>query len=470
MAISTTINYDNAANFTISDSSKLEISGTVARLKAQTLPTDGTFHAHYTNNINGSWGDGVLTGTATGGASVSGGKLDLKGSTLQYVDYDADDNADSQQVGTVRLLFTPNYSGIPADFSHMVNIITAHNVRPNRISLYHRSTSGDLEWEIRDKDDGIVFVHTALSGWLPVSGVSYEIEINWDLTGGVNNLYLDGVRQGTTNTDTGIRDITGGLLRIGTNFGATGTSNFEIDDLIVFSTVQHTAATYTPGESIPVLYFADNPTIETATAQAVDGVETLVIVDTVSGSDLVKFTLTVDGVDKYWTGAAWATADGTFAQSNTEAEMNTNVSSLDLSAGANVKWKAFLHSEDSSSRPTITSLTYTYDFFVTAPTALQECVVYGTLIDPEGEGISGATVEAIVKTDIFNGGFQVMKSQGDTTTNSVGYWELSLVETVTVGGKITIRFETVDTVNGGKFTEIDIGIPNQVSAAFTDLI
>ena len=87
--------YNDAINF-IFDDTKIEVIGGKAQLKNRLV--DSTFGANYNIDINGSWGDGVLTGTAFGGASVSGGKLDLTGGTVKYVEYSAVGNADSLQV------------------------------------------------------------------------------------------------------------------------------------------------------------------------------------------------------------------------------------------------------------------------------------------------------------------------------------------------------------------------------------
>ena len=73
------------------DSDLAEFTGGLVRQKDQ-RPANATFGASYTNNINGNWGNGILTGTAYNGAGVSNGKLDLTGGGVKYVDYDAAEN------------------------------------------------------------------------------------------------------------------------------------------------------------------------------------------------------------------------------------------------------------------------------------------------------------------------------------------------------------------------------------------
>ena len=111
MSFQTLIPFTDSADYNF-DSDLIEISSGKARLK-DIRPANATFAANYDNNINGSWGNGVLTGIATGGATVSGGKLDLSGGG-KYITYDADLNGDMQQTGTIRMKVTPNYSGTPA--------------------------------------------------------------------------------------------------------------------------------------------------------------------------------------------------------------------------------------------------------------------------------------------------------------------------------------------------------------------
>src|SRR3990167_7383770 len=108
MSFQTLIPFTDSADYNF-DSDLIEISSGKARLK-DIRPATATFAASYDNDINGSWGNGVLTGIATGGASVSGGKLVLTNAT-KYVQYAALNNADSLQTGCIRLKYTPNYTG-----------------------------------------------------------------------------------------------------------------------------------------------------------------------------------------------------------------------------------------------------------------------------------------------------------------------------------------------------------------------
>src|ERR1700676_2529949 len=66
------------------------------------------------------------------------------------------------------------------------------------------------------------------------------------------------------------------------------------------------------------------------------------------GSDNVQYTVLVNGVDYYWSGSAWATRSGAYAQATPPATIknhcnDTSMASL-LGTGAYVQVRAFLHS------------------------------------------------------------------------------------------------------------------------------
>ena len=66
-------NFASDVGFTY-DAAKAEFTGGLVRQKDQ-RPANATFGATYTSSVNASWGGGVLTGTAFGGAAISGGFL-----------------------------------------------------------------------------------------------------------------------------------------------------------------------------------------------------------------------------------------------------------------------------------------------------------------------------------------------------------------------------------------------------------
>jgi len=244
--------YDSDSGFTY-DNTKAEFTSGVLR-QIDNAPSGAISWVTYTNNINLNSGGGVLTGTSVGGAGVTANKLNLKGGTNQYVDYNAVGNCDSQQEGAIKLKHTPDYSGTPSNGQTIFTILRAAGDRKNRIALTHRTTSGDIVLEIRDENENIILSHIAISAWNPTSAVTYEWEVNFnlnDLGGGLGatRVFLDGNLQGGVDTSIGTRDSNIGLLRIGSGFLGTDLPDFELEDFIYFPTVQHTS-TYTPGYTL----------------------------------------------------------------------------------------------------------------------------------------------------------------------------------------------------------------------------
>lgn len=525
--------FDSDTNF-VYDSDLAEFTGGKVQQKDQ-RPADATFGANYNADINGNWGDGILTGTATGGATVDGGKLDLSYSDNRYVTYDADLNADSEQVGCIRAKYTPNYSNAPAS-NQYIFYITSGTSTINAVVFYH-TTSRGLYIYISDKDNNPV-VATSLKAWNPVADTEYEVELNWDITTGATRLFIDGVQQGATQIGTGIRDSSITVLRVGADNGGAGNPNFKLNDLVIFPTVQHTSD-YTPGYTasdniyltnnvtLPLMdypgagtllsidsmattesgtpkytiqtgqtgdfyywtgsawavsdgtyaqandittfaanisshdalgclcmqikvhfansntqsyvsdltttytgqiYSTDNEKITPIEDIRIDSLGNLAETVAKTGSDDIKYAISVDGVEKYWNGSSWATSSG-YAQTNSVSEINTNAPAL-IALGSNIIPIIYLHSEDGSTTPEINNLIVTGDYSADAPTAPVTIPVYGYIYDSEGTALSGVSVAAMPFGKYgYNREIDVSQKLINTTTNADGYWELQLIET-----------------------------------------
>lgn len=225
-------------------------------------------------------------------------------------------------------------------------------------------------------------------------------------------------------------------------------------------------------------YAQDNPTIRPNAFTQMDGLEPdeldvlFAAVSAASGSDAVRFLLetrtTAGGpsVYKYWNGSAWATSDGTYAQSNTAAEINDNGASLDLAAGFYVRVVAFLHSDDGYSTPDLTSSEISYNFFITAESP-NKTILYGWLIESDESPLQG-TVTVEVKTPFFHSGNLIPKSSISTTTDENGYWEITVIETTTVSAKYTVSIEYEEDL-ASPVTYNNVVVPNQDSVNLEDI-
>lgn len=307
------------------DAAKAEFVAGKIQQKSQ-APLNYQSVATYTANINLSYALGVLTGTAVGGAAVLANRLDLAHDDIRYVDYDGTDNADSQQTGAIKFKVTPNYTGSPALQQNFFHIGKSPGDSANNIALVQK-TNGDIQLII-SSSSGSTILSVVVGNWSPTLGVTYEFEVNYDITAGVTRFYIDGVQLGATIGGTGTRSSDIAQFRIGSNFVGSIASNFAVEDLVVFSTVQHTT-NYTPGYTLSDTEFAETtsqpPSVPYTGLGAVQSIDTLVVVAT----STVKFILRLVNVDDVWfDGANWVPSDLSFAEANTVTEINDNLASL----------------------------------------------------------------------------------------------------------------------------------------------
>jgi hypothetical protein len=299
------------------DNTKAEFASGLVRQKSQ-RPNGSTFGATYNSSINGSWGNGYLVAVGYGGASVSGGRLDLSYGDARYITYEIGaGNFPNTQQGCIKFKYTPNYSGSPVGNRYILNCYTTLNVYNNTIQLYHSST-GNISLNIADSaGNNIVF--GSLGAWSPASGTSYEFEINFDVTNGATRLFINGIQFGSTKTGTGTR-TTMLFMRIGGSFGSDA-SNAFYDDLICYTLPQHTS-NYTPGYSIPNADYVENivqlPAMSYLYNIASFGAPTITEVNA------PKYI--VNGY--YWNGAAWDASSNTYATAMTYADWVANIATF----------------------------------------------------------------------------------------------------------------------------------------------
>lgn len=215
---------------------------------------------------------------------------------------------------------------------------------------------------------------------------------------------------------------------IGVYFTETTTQN-TVDDAVLTYTGQ--------------IYPTSNPAVINNSGVTTDDVEGFLATVTVTGSDLVKYQISLSAVLKYWNGAAWATSDGTYAQSNTAAEIIANLSTLNVSAGATLKVRALLHSNDGSTTPHLTSVTVDYSFYTPVSAEPTRCVVYAHLRDIVG-GTVATDMQLVVENDepIQSGDVLIAPTTQTFESNGSGYVEADLVESATTGTsyKFTILY------------------------------
>ena len=380
--------YDNALDFTF-DNSVIEIAGNQAKLK-NIQPANSTFFANYNTNINGTFGDGVLTGTATGGAVAANGLLNCKGATLKYVDYASQDNSDTGlNIGTVRFIYKPDYTGAPANNTGMFSL-GKNSGNKNLLRVWH-NTGNQVQYQVFDSAS-VQILSANFGVFSFTAGQSYEIEFNYDFVAGATRLFIDGIKIGNTNLSTGSRSNDQDIIRVGSDILAGYVSDAEFDNFILFNTVQHTA-NYTPTGIVPSVYSIADPFI--LTNEQISASELLTFTEVITalvGSDDIRYIAQISGSDFYWDGANVSSSDGTLSQSMSAADFNDNATEF-LSLRKTLKLKTILHSGDGTTTPAITSASITYN--TALPNAVLNNIVelVGFVYDHLGNPIVGKEIK-----------------------------------------------------------------------------
>lgn len=466
--VSAIFSYSNTANFTIDSQS--QFSGAYATLADQ-RDTSVSFHAPYDySSVNAAYASGSVAGSAVGSVTVSSGKLDLFTSAIKYVTYDANANADSQQSGCVRFKYTPNYTTAPSGTVQIFLITNSVSSTANEIQVFHAST-GILSLVIKNSaGTNVVALSTA---WNPTSGTEYEFEINFDLTTGETNLYIDGNPLYTTSTATGTRDGNINILRIGSGYSATQIANFKLDDFSYFITPQHTASFSSPVSVVSTRYPLTNPVVVDATGITTELITSFSASTVVTGSDDIRFNLIVNSTAVYYNSAcaAWITAATGYSEANPASDINSFVSalSLDSSSGSLVQVNAYLHAGDGTTAPQLNNVTMNYDFRALSPSAVQHCWVYGFLKDIAGEEITTATVTVKLNERLTFDGTSIGPSEKSVGMDARGGFEIAVIETQTNSATVTITLQYDQNGTTKKLTFGNVIIPNTATKSFNDL-
>lgn len=359
-------NFSSSSGFTL-DSAKAQITGGLLSQKTQ-RPTGATFGAQFASSINANWGGGVLTGTPTGGAVIAGGKLDLTGNAIKYVTFGGTSNVNNPQLGAVRMLFTPAYTGAPADNQNLFSVEKAAGDTTNAMWLTV-DNGGMIHYYCFDSSNSLV-VNAVFGSWTPTAGQEYEIELNYDLNTGAHRLFIDGVQFGSTQTDTGTRTSVIDVLQIGQFNTNTNGQNFSVRKFEVFSAVQH-VANYTPGYVVPAFdYAASNVVFPSGNY---NGPGPLVSLNSFAMTEVGSPRYLING--KYWTGSAWAASDGTYAQANPKATVIANLAAFSLVSAMDIVLTAVF--TDSNVQSTLASydLNYTGAFYSLLGSAIPVAVL-----------------------------------------------------------------------------------------------
>lgn len=456
------IDFTQPANFQANP--EIVINGNGAQLvPINNLQPDWMCGAKFDTNLNLNWGGGFLIGTPHG-AVITGGKLDLTGNN-KYLDFSAAANANSQQKGTIKLKFTPDYSGTPSVIEVLFNV--ADNGNPDNVIACYHNTDGILYIAMFDKDGSQLF-NTSLATWSPVSGTEYEFALCYDITAGATRLFIDGIQFGSTVTATGLRDTNISLLRLGGNWNGTLFCDGYIRDLLVTNDVLYTA-NYTPGYTIPAQaqsYPTDSPAI--LPEGTVNQLPTTGLISMISnsqipnGTDVKMVVKRADGFLYYYNGSAWVESSGASQSNSISSITSVILEALNLSDGEIIEFYFYLVSVGNLT-PTLVNLTITAEQYLPNEDNITPCTVYGYTVDASGKPVTGVSVTATLPTDEpYEEETLIVESPAPAISNGAGYWQLDLLP-LEVAYKFTF-------VNGSEPAfEVSKKVPAEQSAAFNTL-
>lgn len=190
-----------------------------------------------------------------------------------------------------------------------------------------------------------------------------------------------------------------------------------------------------------------------------------------AGSDGVKFQLRLGSTLYWWSGTAWAASDGTYAQANTFAEIETNKAALAIEeAGVSFKPRALLHSTAGLTTPELESVTFDYRAYFPAPTPIAKCIVYGFIADLIGGAQDSGDVKLVVEQsdkEVWkHGSFLVRPKTEEIYPDAEGRFEVSLVESASI--EKTYKFSLV--IDGETIEVGTVAVPDQATANLATLL
>lgn len=333
-------------------------------------PANAVIAALFNTNINANWRKdaGVLTGTANGSPTISGGKVVCaSGANGVYV------NITNDHVSTIKAKWTPPYSGAPSTNRNIFGIQEASGTA-NRILLTH-SPSGD-NFRITLSNSVGTAIYTAVtigaSGVNVTAGVEEILELSIDNVTGVIRLFRNDNLHGTLTPGPWSFTANAARLYIGAMPTIYNSANASFRDLVFFSTVQHTSGPISSAYTLPATIYAAS-TINAPT-YTYDGLGSVLAIVSfaVTVSNEPRFTISIDGADHvYWDGSSFSESNETYAQASTASEFITNLPSLNVDGGTIADLNIYFN--DSNDQMSLDDLTLIYSvnggYFQDAPFA-----------------------------------------------------------------------------------------------------
>lgn len=209
-----------------------------------------------------------------------------------------------------------------------------------------------------------------------------------------------------------------------------------------------------------------------------DAITAFDAVEVIGGAgNAIQYAFRIDGQLTWFDSvtSTWVASDGSVAETNPQADIRANLSTLDLTGGKRVQNFALLVTAGVDT-PELEQVTVTFNAVAVAelppiePPAPRECLVFGHVRDEDGQPIFEARVRVFPPAAGFaHGNHQIHGEPVSTTTNAAGRWELSLAETATKSQ--TVEFRITHVKEAQVFTSSFLGktIPDEETKEFKDL-
>lgn len=198
----------------------------------------------------------------------------------------------------------------------------------------------------------------------------------------------------------------------------------------------------------PVQYYDDRNLYLLTPAVLISEAEELLQSASTPAQTGIRYFWLIDGVAKYYDGAAWVNSDRTYDQASDLANLPP------LAEKSWVRLGVVLCSLDGTARPTITSCTLNAAAPAPAISDILTCVVSGYLRDASGDPLPGREVQVTAAK-----GVTLLPMPRSVVTDELGYFEIS-IERNLAGVKFKIYPE------GSSFVR---NIPNTATADFEAL-
>jgi hypothetical protein len=217
------------------------------------------FNASFQNDLNGTYVTNANAfGTRIGTAIITNEKLDLT-ARAGYVSYLFTEA--TPQIKSIKLKYTPNYTGFPPVGNNNIISLGVLNSHINEVTLTHMYSTGVLKFNVYDSTGTLKQTSTTTASF--VSGTQYEIVCEFNMTTGVNYVYLDGTLI-ISGVGSGTRTTTGTNLFIGSSVqDPSAYCVGSISDVIIYNALQKSGvASYTIGYSLRgIKNYANSTTI-----------------------------------------------------------------------------------------------------------------------------------------------------------------------------------------------------------------